>query len=173
MFFSVITLPLKIDVYKGDKIVIRNLLDMLFSRRNVVETLKIVKDLWPYPILHDLKSKRKENERKRFHFLSGKNFTFFSLLIMNEFFFYDRTYVFGSIIIIIIVIVIIIIIIIITGASQENSGWWIFNLSMLVGRVGGKSKAQTDLVSEFATVCQEVQRQSRNCSGVSSSFRTF
>ena len=30
----------------------------------------------------------------------------------------------------------------------------------------GKSKSRTDRVSEFATVRQEVQRQSINCSGV-------
>jgi len=38
------TLPLKIDVCKGDKIVIRNLLDMLLPIRSVAESLKIVND---------------------------------------------------------------------------------------------------------------------------------
>jgi hypothetical protein len=66
--YSVVTPPLKIGVYKGDKIVILNLLDMLLPRRSVVENLKIVKDGWSYPILHNIKSKRKENERNGFHF---------------------------------------------------------------------------------------------------------
>jgi len=41
--YSVIILPSKIDVCKDDKIVIQNLLDMLFPRRCVAENIKIVK----------------------------------------------------------------------------------------------------------------------------------